>query len=129
MFLHMAVDLGDTPQHENALETGPALRIMQATVDSLLDGAPPELATELRQELPDPLKGATRPYNEEAPATVAEFLDRFKQRTGLPDEGLLHEAQIAVGMVEEMLSGEGVTDLRASFPAEFSVLFERPSRH
>lgn len=118
-------DRADLPQRGGPLEVGPGLRVLQAIVDTLLDGAPPELAVELREELPDPLRGATRPYNAEAPVNVDEFLERFRRRAHLPSEGLLHEAQIAIGVVEGMLPSEAFGDLRASLPAEFSVLFDR----
>ncbi len=119
----------DLPQRGGPLEVGPGLRVLQAVVDTLLDGAPPELAVELREELPDPLRGATRPYNAEAPVSVDEFLDRFRQRSGLPSEDLLHEAQIAVRLVDGMLPAETFADLRASLPAEFGVLFEAHHVH
>ncbi len=113
----------DLPQRGGPLEVGPALRVLQAAVDTLLDGAPPELAVELREELPDPLRGATRPYNAEAPVSVKEFLERFGRRSGLPTDDILHEAQIAIRLVGQMLSDEALADLRASLPGEFGVLF------
>ena len=110
---------------DGTLDAGPGLHVLQAVVDTLMDGAPPELAAELRDELPDPLRGATRAYNAEAPATVQEFLDRFRSRAGLPREGLLHEAQIAVALVQRMLTAEAAGDLQASLPPAFDVLFRR----
>lgn len=115
----------EEPQRDTILEQGPAIRTLRAIVDTLLDGAPPELAVQVRTELPDLLKAAARPYDAEAPASVEELLERFRVRARLPPGDVLHEAQIAVGLVEEMLLPETHRDLRASFPDEFGILFER----
>ena len=120
----MADPRGDLPQHD-VFEPGPGLRAMQAMVDTLLDGAPPELAADMREELPDPLKGSVRPYNAEAPASVGDLLDRFRQRADLTGDDVLHEAKVAVRLLGQMLTDETFGDLRGSFPPEFGVLFER----
>jgi len=120
--------LGDLRAVDHRLESGPALRRMKGFLAALLSRIPTDVAFEAVTELPDGL--AMRRPERSRDVSLNAFLADFHRRGGLgPYEtagdlegAVLHEARVAMRLVDEMLPGATVHRLHEALPEPLRIL-------
>lgn len=119
----MVHEFGAASSPGDVLESGPARRILRAAVETLGERVPADVAGDMSANLPAQLAGSV-PVHETDLEDLQDFLADFRRRAGLEGDGL-EEAQVAFGILEEMLPPHTVATLRESVQPELEVLFER----
>jgi uncharacterized protein (DUF2267 family) len=103
-----------------------ASRIVLASLGKRLAGGEPrDLASQLPQELQDPLLAHTGAA--ETSDDLDEFLRRVAEKEGYgcsPEQARSH-ARAVLGTITEFVSQGELEDLRAQLPAGYATLFER----
>lgn len=107
----------------DVLESGPTRRILRAAVETLAERVPADVAGDMSANLPDQLASVV-PVHETELTDLRDFLQDFVRRADLEGDGL-EEAQLAFGILEEMLPPHTVASLHESVHPELEVLFER----
>jgi len=104
-----------------------ALRATRATLETLADRLEGGEAYELAAQLPEGIGAflTREPIIHSAQRfDLAEFFRRVSMREGAPTDDAVHHARAVLRVVDEVLSGERIGDVRSQLPPDFHALLE-----